>query len=177
MVHNLYNFFPQDCSPAKLWRVKWNRSGFFFEHHFGTRLCSRVPVAWVFIRSLLNKLWVLGQIFEFWSDLLLNKSSGNLSFGADLGLSFEILEFFWAWVFSILFKKKLLLVQACRFAVDTATQGLSISEKLSFRKMLEFLAKFLEFFWGRFLVWRHCYYVKVAEIFRKIEFLRKFLEF
>ena len=39
-----------------------------------------------------------------------------------------------------------LLRQACRFAVDTATQGLIFSEKLSFRKILEFLAKFLEFF-------------------------------
>ena len=41
--------------------------------------------------------------------------------------------------------------QACRFAVDTATQGLFFSEKLSFRKILEFLAKFLEFFGGNSL--------------------------
>ena len=47
--------------------------------------------------------WENSSIFE---EFLLNKSSKSLSFEANFALSFEIFQFFRAWVLTILFKKK-----------------------------------------------------------------------
>ena len=70
----------------------------FFNITFGLR----VPVPWVFGRNL-------EFFFQDFRKILLNKSSDTLSFWSKFWLEFSnswgFFGYFWAWVFTILFKK------------------------------------------------------------------------
>ena len=84
------------------------KPGFFFEHHFDTLDYFGVPVHWVFLRiwRVFWKIWAVFSGFWVFSDLLLLKRSGSLSFLKIFGWVFSKTWVFSGWVFFKMFKKK-----------------------------------------------------------------------